>query len=680
VDTNNAFYASIDGVLFDKDQATLLQFPGGMSGSYTIPSGVTTIGDQSFYDCTSLDSVTIPDSVTSISECAFYGLSLTHVTIGAGVANIGSGAFYACARLTAIYFWGDAPALGLDVFDDVPATVYYLPETIGWTNPWDDLAAVEANAVTVMGNPAQGGSVTGEGIYVAGTSVPLTATAANGWLFLGWSDGATNRSRSITVPTTNVAYTANFAPQYTWTTNDDYTITITGYLGADADACIPGVIDGMAVTSIEGVAYQSSTFSACTSLAIPAGVTNIGPFAFMGCGSLINLAIPATIAGIGDWAFCFCTSLGDITIPSGVSSMGSGAFDSCNSLTNVTIGYGVNSIAGMAFAQCSGLASIAIPASVTCIGSEAFESCVSLTTIAIPASVTNIGSGAFEACSGLTCVTIPGSVPGISDGLFRNCAGLASVTISNGVANIGNDVFDHCDNLIDVVLPESLTNIGDYAFFTCTNLVRVIIPDNVTRIGSFAFEWCSHLTSVQIGRSVASIGDFAFMGTRLTGLIIPDSVTTIGIAVFANCCLTRVTIPDSVASIGNGAFFACALLHEIYFQGNAPVLGSEVFDEDPATVYYLSGTTGWGTTFGGLPTVLWSPHVRNDATFGVHSNCFGFTITNAGSPTIVVDACTNLASPVWMTISTNTLTGGSSCFGDPQWMNYPSRFYRFRAP
>jgi hypothetical protein len=31
-------------------------------------------------------------------------------------------------------------------------------------------------------------------------------------------------------------------------------------------------------------------------------------------------------------------------------------------------------------------------------------------------------------------------------------------------------------------------------------------------------------------------------------------------------------------------------------------------------------------------------------------------------------------------VQTNTLTGGSAYFSDPQWMNYPGRFYRIRSP
>ena len=41
--------------------------------SVTIPGSVTSIGDATFYDCSSLKSVTIPGSVTSIGDYAFFG-------------------------------------------------------------------------------------------------------------------------------------------------------------------------------------------------------------------------------------------------------------------------------------------------------------------------------------------------------------------------------------------------------------------------------------------------------------------------------------------------------------------------------------------------------------------------------------------------------------------------------
>jgi hypothetical protein len=45
-----------------------------------------------------------------------------------------------------------------------------------------------------------------------------------------------------------------------------------------------------------------------------------------------------------------------------------------------------------------------------------------------------------------------------------------------------------------------------------------------------------------------------------------------------------------------------------------------------------------------------------------------------------VDACTNLANPTWSPLATTTLTSGSAYFSDPQWTNYPARFYRLRWP
>ena len=68
-----------------------------------IADGVTSIGDNAFYECTSLTSVTIPNSVTSIGGSAFYGCTgLTSVTIPNSVTSIGDRVFYGCTGLTSV--------------------------------------------------------------------------------------------------------------------------------------------------------------------------------------------------------------------------------------------------------------------------------------------------------------------------------------------------------------------------------------------------------------------------------------------------------------------------------------------------------------------------------------------------------------------------------------------------
>jgi hypothetical protein len=71
-----------------------------------------------------------------------------------------------------------------------------------------------------------------------------------------------------------------------------------------------------------------------------------------------------------------------------------------------------------------------------------------------------------------------------------------------------------------------------------------------------------------------------------------------------------------------------------------------------------------------------------DATFGVRTNQFGFNINIAwaSGQVIVVEACTNLANSTWFPLQTNTLSSDSFYFSDPDWMNYPARFYRLRSP
>lgn len=68
VDPANQTYSSIDGVLFNKDQTTLIQFPAARSGSYTIPDSVSTTGSFAFSGCTGLTSVMIGSNVTSLGR------------------------------------------------------------------------------------------------------------------------------------------------------------------------------------------------------------------------------------------------------------------------------------------------------------------------------------------------------------------------------------------------------------------------------------------------------------------------------------------------------------------------------------------------------------------------------------------------------------------------------------
>ena len=66
VDDFNPAYSTLDGVLFDKLQTTLLQYPGGKASSYTVPNSITHIGDVAFGGCTTLTACTIRTAGTNL--------------------------------------------------------------------------------------------------------------------------------------------------------------------------------------------------------------------------------------------------------------------------------------------------------------------------------------------------------------------------------------------------------------------------------------------------------------------------------------------------------------------------------------------------------------------------------------------------------------------------------------
>ncbi len=183
-----------------------------------------------------------------------------------------------------------------------------------------------------------------------------------------------------------------------------------------------------------------------------------------------------------------------------------------------------------------------------------------------------------------------------------------------------------------------------WTFAGCANLRAVTVDDGVRTLPPGAFSACSQLSSITIPRSVTSLG-------------------------------MLVDPPASAWTIFEG----CTNLTGMYFEGNSPSLLSGLIDGPPGhtTVYYLPGTTGWRPTYGGCPTALWTPQAQT--AFGVGTTGFGFNIIWARDRVVVVEASTNLVNPVWSPVSTSTLTSGRSYVSDAEWINHPSRFYRFRA-
>ncbi len=583
--------------------------------SVTIPEGVTSIGGSAFSDCSSLTSVTIPDGVTSIGGYAFQGCrSLTSIEIPEGVTTIEGGTFLRCTSLESVvlpkgllsientfslYTPGDGAFTSCISLKNIVIPV-------GVTN----IGAAAFSACSSLTSIEIPNSVTSIGEYAFSHCRELTSVTipegitkiAQGTFY------ACGRLKSVDLPNGLLSIEG---AKYSW----DY--------GAFAGTGLKNVIIPDGVVSIGSFAFSSC--GGLTSVTIPDSVTNIGQSAFSICRSLTSVTIPESVTSIGYHTFYGCFSLTSVTIPDSVTRISDGAFSSCRSLTSVTIPESVTSIGDQAFADCSSLTSVTIPDSVTSIGKGTFSECRSLISIEIPNSVTSIGSYAFRRCSSLTSVTIPDSVTSIGEGTFSECRSLISIEIPNSVTSIGSYAFRRCSSLTSVTIPDSVTSIGEGTFSECRSLISIEIPNSVTSIGEGTFSECSSLTSVTIPEGVTKIerGTFydctslvdiilpasllsiegesylwsgAFENcTGLKSIIIPESVISIGKRVFCDSGLTSVTIPEGVTSIGDETFYGCRSLISVRIPVSVTSIDYEAFCvcSSLKNVYYVGNQEQW---------------------------------------------------------------------------------------
>ena len=308
-----------------------LYLNGKLVTNLMIPDGTASIGEYTFYGCTSLTSVTIPDSVTAInieafSECAF----LTSVILFNGLTTIGNGAFQGCGSLTDI---------------SIPASV------------------------TSIGSSAFEGCAS-----LASINIPDGVTSVNPMTFMGCSS-----LTSIVIPASVTSLSASAfdgCSQVIQTENGIH------YVDQWAIGCESSLNFATIRSGTVGIAKHA--FNGCASLVsmtIPDGVLYIDSWAFQNCTSLTDITIPESVKDIGWYTFRNCGALKSITIPDGVTYIGWETLYLCSALKSVTIPDGVTSIGNNAFRKCSSLTSITIPASVTSIGLFAFDNCTALTNI-----------------------------------------------------------------------------------------------------------------------------------------------------------------------------------------------------------------------------------------------------------------------------------------------------------
>lgn len=569
-----------------KGAVTITKYQGA-DADVTIPATidglpVTSIGKDAFngwlqHACTSLTNVVIPESVTSIGDNAFYYcVNLPAIKIGRNVTRIGYLPFRRCNKMTAITVDPLNPEYSsVDgvLFDKKQTTLLHYPG--GKTEPF---------------------------------VIPGTTT-----LVKEWSLAECFGLSRITVPAS-----VTTIEQYAFCFCTNLTDIVVDPLNSRYSSVEGVLFDKSRVTLIQYPANRRGAYT------IPDGVTNIWWGAFRFCPWLTAVTIPGSVTSIGDLAFNNCDSLTSVTIPDSVISIGGNAFQNCLGLTNVMFGTGLKSIGSMGFNECVKLEGAWFNGTPPVVGFYGFSGSKNLTIYYQPEivgwaprfggrptapwqDVPGFVYGLDKTVSIIRYtgtggeVAIPAAIHGypvtsIGTGAFYTCSGLTSITLPPGMASIGFEAFAFCAGFTNITLPASVTNIAKDAFVGCPDLVGFDVEATNPIYSSKDGVLFDKAQSRLICYPEAKVGAYT----------IPDSVTNIGSSAFYGCVnLPSVTVGTGVTSIDDMAFSACTGLTGVVFRGNAPILGDSVFERDlKATVYYLPGTTGWGTTFGCRPTVM----------------------------------------------------------------------------
>lgn len=331
-----------------------------------LPKSVTSIDDNAFFSCHSLNKVVIYDnSVKTIGMAAFeYCSSLADIILPEGVTTIARSAFSGCKELVSVVIPNSVKSIGTEAFNGCSALKsIVLPEGMTLIKKWTFADCSSLVDVTL----------------------PSTMTT----LEYGAFENCTSL-RSVTIP--NSVNTVD-APFYGCSSLSD--IKVPDYL------------------------YETSIFSGTgiTDITVPEGTTVVGSFA--DCTKLVSITFPEGIKALTD--FSGCSSLRAIDIPDGVSVIGPGLFEHCTKLTKVTIPNSVVSLGWFAFHECSSLTRIVIPNHVATISEFAFADCSLLTNVTLGSGVTSIEGSAFHntPIRQLRCyAVVPPKLPGVVNGSF----------------------------------------------------------------------------------------------------------------------------------------------------------------------------------------------------------------------------------------------------------------------
>jgi len=178
--------------------------------------------------------------------------------------------------------------------------------------------------------------------------------------------------------------------KWSFTENDDGTLTITGYADANVtELTVPAELGSRKVRAVGSNAFMKQA-NTLKKLIFSEGISEIGAYLTgYEMSALEEVSLPGTLKKIS--ASFYKTRLQSVVIPDGVASIGDNVFMGCEDLKHVTLPKGLTELGMNVFSGCTSLAEIELPDGLQKIGINCFEKCTALKRVYIPAATEDIG-------------------------------------------------------------------------------------------------------------------------------------------------------------------------------------------------------------------------------------------------------------------------------------------------
>ena len=521
-----------------------------LSENVTIPSSIKP-GDGKIY------------SVVGIWDGAFSNCAATSITIPSSITSLGNNIFEGCTNLKNITFEAASP-MTLTNVNSLPYDIpIYVPSSAvaaykaaeGWSEHKNQIMAVgtktEYDLTGFYAVKAETGrSVLHERIgedHLAEVVTLKIEGTINSYDLMVMRNKMVrlkqlDLSKATIIANSYEYYTGYCSVDNTltyWALNDNlYSVKLPKTLkkiNSNALTNLKNITDleiPASVTEVADNAANGLTMLKVLTFANNSQCTTIGNNAFDGCSALTSVSIPAKVSLIGNRAFFNCSSLSELTLEDGEETLSLGYGD------NDYYGYVINnkayynespfskgpiqklyigrkmSYAKKTYRLCLGnssLKSVEFGEYASAIDAAQFAGCTNLKEVKGLENIKSIGQGAFYQCSSLESLTIPSNVTTIEPWAFRQ-SGLKNMNIPAGVKTIGDYAFAECPNLVEFTFSDDceLTAIPNYFLYNSTKVDNIALPKNTLTIGDYAFYGCTLMKECKISSKITKIGDYAF--------------------------------------------------------------------------------------------------------------------------------------------------------------------------